>query len=133
MANNQATTFIDQTKVAEGVLRVPAADWVGGMNPAASNAPVIGVSTAVIDPTEENWPRPVSEVIQTSQSIGGTPQELFVIDAIFGADSLVAFVQATAPVLPDGIISVVGGFNMINRTGATIPTNAWVWGVANNP
>ena len=133
MATNLATYYIDSTARTPRESETPNADWTGGMNDGASNAPGVGVNTGDYDPKEQDWPRPVTEVLGESQIIGGTASGLFAIDATFGSNALVAFVQATADVAPDAVISNVAGFDMVNRTGKTIPNGSWAWGVANNP
>lgn len=133
MGTNLATYYIDSTARTPREAQVPDADWTGGMNTGASNAPGVGINTGSYNPKESDWPRPAVEVIQDSQIIGGDPSGVFAVDATFGDTALVAFVQATAPVLANGVIAVVDGFDIINRTGATVPEDAWLWGVADNP
>jgi hypothetical protein len=133
MATNLATYYIDSAARTPREVQVPLADWDGGMNTGASNAPGVGINTGDYNPKESDWPRPVAAVLEQSQIIGGVQSGLFAIDATFGPTALVAFVQATAAVAPDATIATVSGFPMVNRTGKTVPNGAWVWGVANNP
>lgn len=133
MANNLPTYYIDSTARTPRESETPSADWAGGGNDAGSNAPGVGINTGNPNPKESDWPRPVAEVLGESQIIGGTASGLFAIDETFGPTALVAFVEATAQVAPDGIISSVSGFDMINRTGQTLEIGDWAWGVANNP
>lgn len=130
MATNITQYYIDSTARTPRESETPNADWTGGMNDGASNAPGVGINTGDYDPKESDWPRPASSVIQDSQIIGGDPSGIFVIDETFGPDSLTSFLQAAAEVAPDAIIGSVAGFQMFNRTGKTIPAGSWVWGVA---
>ena len=134
MATNETTYMIDSSLLSVRTPEVPNADWTGGGNHGASNAPGLGINTGNYDPKLQDWPRPAAEAIQDSQVIGGVPSGLFAIDATFGANALVAFVETGgAPVAADAVIKDVGGFDIVNRTGDEIPANTWVWGVANNP
>lgn len=132
MARNLVTYFIDSGELATRELEAPEADWDGGMNLGASNAPAIGINTGNYAPAAQDWARQDAR-IQDSQLIGGTPSGVFVIDATFGDDALAIWAQTTGSVAPNGVIANVSGFDSINRTGKTIPATTWTWGVANNP
>jgi hypothetical protein len=133
MAMNLPTYYVDSTALAPRIPEVPLAEFTGGMNEGASNAPGIGINTGDYNPKKSDWPRPVASVIQDSQIIGGDPSAVFAIDAAFGPTALVSFVQTTAQVAPNGTAATVSGFAMINRTGKTVPAGAWLWAVADNP
>jgi hypothetical protein len=137
MALNLPTYYLDSAEVTARSAEVPDADFAGGMNKGASNAPGVGVNTGDYDPKVSDWPRPAVQptTVQDSNKIGGVATGLNVVDATFGDTALCAFVEAlTGAIAPDGIIeNNVAGFAMINRTGKTIPQNSWAWGVANNP
>jgi hypothetical protein len=138
MSTNLVTYYVDSTAQGLRESDVPLADFDAGCNQAASCAPGIGINTGNHSPSTDSWPQfeTVDDKLADSQIFGEDASGVNVMDATFGDTALVGFSVAAAPVLADGIIDVdVGGsgFALINRTGVTIPTGAWSWGVANNP
>ena len=129
---NLTTFYVDDAAVAIRELETPNANWEDGVNRGGSNACGIGINTGNYDPKESDWPRPETPAFQTSQIIGGTPSDLSMKSDYGGglAGDVVrtAFVQASAPVLPDGVIAEVSGVDILNKTGQTIPADAWAWG-----
>lgn len=120
---NLPTYELDSTLVRSG--EVTAADWAGGMNLAASNAPGVGINTGGYDPKAQDWPRIADTAAHDSQHIGQDAAALQVID---GADinDNVAFVQADAETAPDAVLDAATG--AVNRTGETVPADGWAWG-----
>ena len=138
MATNLVTYYVDSTARTARESEVSLADFDGGMNDSASNAPGIGVNTGGYDPKPSDWSQTavVDERMQDSQIFGEAASGLNCIDATFGATALVGFSVTAAPVAADAAIDldVDGtGFAIVNRTGVTIPTGVWAWGPANNP
>lgn len=129
---NEVTYFIDSGLRTTREAEAPDADWDGGVNFGASCAPALGVNTGNYNPDPSNWAYQ-DERIQDSNTIGGTASGVNVQDPILGDGSLAVWTEATAPVAPDAQISTVSGFPVYNRTGATVPTGAWLWGVGDNP
>lgn len=136
MATNLPTFYIDSGLITARSAEVTTADWSGGMNRGASNAPAIGVNTGNYDPKASDWSRdvPAPTAVLDSNFIGQTASGVLALDpATAGDNELVAFLQATGDVAADGIVGTVAGFDMRNRTGVTVPTGSWVWGVADQP
>ena len=124
--------------------QVAAAAWDDGMN-YASCQPGVGICTGIYDPKAQDWPRVADTAAHTGQFIGGVdPAEstdadtgngntgadtAIDITVVQGADinDTVAFVTTVAPVAPDGVLDATTG--AVNKTGVTVPTGAWVWGV----
>lgn len=132
MALNLPTFYIDSAARTPREAEVPDADFTGGMNTGASNAPGVGVNTGDYDPKVTDWQPPVGvpAAVQTSQIIGGAQTGLLVLDpATAGDDEVTAFVTATGDVAPDDVVETVAGFPLRNRTGKTVPTGASVWAV----
>lgn len=134
MAQSEPQYFIDSALISARQVEVPDADWDGGVNRGASNAPRLGVSTVQIDPKVQDWSRPPAPQRQLvrSQVIAGAQSAIFVIDPTFGDNSLTGFQQADADIPPDGVMPPIEGFTLINRTGQTIPAGSWAFGVADN-
>jgi hypothetical protein len=137
MSVNLVTYYVDSTARAARAAETTLADFAGGCNDAASCAPGIGISTGSHSPTTSEWSQDaLDERLQDSQIFGEAASGVNVIDATYGATALVGFAPTTGVVAIDGIIDadVDGtGFAIVNRTGATIPSGVWCWGVANNP
>jgi hypothetical protein len=137
MSTNLVTYYVDSTARTAREAEVTLASFDDGCNDAAACAPGIGINTGNHSPSTDSWAQDVSdERLQDSQIFGEAASGLNAIDATFGPTALVGFSVAAAPVLADGVIDadVDGtGFALVNRTGVTIPTGAWSWGVANNP
>lgn len=121
---NLATYELDSTLVRSG--EVTAADWAGGMNMAASNAPGVGINTGAYDPKAQDWPRIEDTAAHNSQHIGQDAAALQVISGV-DIDDNVAFVQADSLTAPGGVLDLATGAE--NRTGVTVPQDAWAWGV----
>lgn len=134
MATNLTTYYVDSTARTARESEVPNADFDNGMNDAASNAPGVGINTGNYDPKPSDWWR--TEQLMESQIFGEDASGINAIDATFGPSALVGFSMTTAPVAPGGDIDTDvdgSGFAIVNRTGATIPTDTWCFGPANNP
>jgi len=121
MATNLATYAIGTTRAGE----VTAADWAGGMNKGASNAPSVGTNTGDYNPKEQDWPRIEDTVAHQSGIIGAAAVD---VNTVNGADvnNEVAFVAADASTAPDAVLDATTG--AVNRTGQTVPSGAYVWG-----
>lgn len=130
MATNRPTYYYKPEAIRED--EAPEADWMGGMNFAASNACGIGISTAVIDPPPENWARIADEddAGRFSEHLGHIGSPIGVVDFPH-LGSKVAFVQADAETDPDGTLDAATG--AINLTGQTVPDESWAWGVIREP
>ena len=104
---------------------VPNADWIGGVNWGGSNAVGIGINTGDYSPKDSDW----SEDARTPQN------SQIIAEETGGPISMIRngvdddephFVQADGDIAPDGELVAASG--VINRTGKTVPTGAWVWG-----
>jgi hypothetical protein len=124
MGTNLPTYNLDASLVRSG--EVTAADWSGGMNKGGSNAPGVGINTGNYDPKASDWPRIEDTAAHESQHIGQTADDLNVVQDADVNDE-VAFVQADASTAADGVLDVATG--AVNKTGATVPEDAWCWGV----
>lgn len=130
MATNQVTYYLDPTLVAARSAEVPLADFTGGLNRGGSCAVGIGINTGNPNPSEQDWPRPATSEIQTSQHIGVDPTNIFTIDETFAEDeAVVSFVEAAGTVVADATIATVSGTDIVNRTGQTLSAGDWAWGV----
>ena len=132
---NLPTIFQDSAVRTVREAEVPIASFTDGVNPGASNAGGVGINTGDYGPKESDWAR-IDPRIEVGQYIGGTQSGLNAPTDAFGPNTIVAWSQATGDVAPDGVIDAdVGGsgFASINRTGGTIPSGEWAWGVADNP
>jgi hypothetical protein len=136
MAKNLPTYFVDSTLVTAREAELPSADFTGGMNKGASNAPGTGVNTGDYSPKDSDWPE--AEQVLDSQAIGQAQSGVFCEDATFGDTALVGFAppDPDADVDPDDPINIDvdgSGFANVNRTGKVVPAGAWTWGAINNP
>ena len=100
-----------------------------GCNKAASNAPGIGIATGFVNPKASDWPQSADTAAHESQHIGDTVDD---INAIEGTDvnNDLVFVQSDSNAADDAVCDVATGG--VNRTGATIATNDWLWAVVPN-
>lgn len=121
---NLPTYELDAGSIRAG--EVPAADWADGMNKGGSNAPGIGINTGDYDPKPEDWRRTADTAAHDSQHIGIAPAPLQVVQ---GADinDNVAFVEADADTAPDAVADAATG--AVNKTGVTVPSGSYLWGV----
>ncbi len=141
MGINLPTYGRNETSVTAREAEVTNADFDGGMNLGASNAPGIGINTGDWQQwgeKDERWTlldqAAAARDPQDSQHIGGDglgdgDATVTPIQAVQGADvndtlSLVTAAQDTAP---DAGLEA-GGTGTVNRTGKTVPTGAIVWG-----
>ena len=120
--------------------QVPLADFNDGANLPASNAPGIGISTGVVNPTVDEWTtedqHEEARVPQGTQHIGGKGIEegnadaYYDIQAVQGADvnDTVSFIVATTEAAP-GAGFGDGGAEPLNRTDETIAVGDRAWGV----
>ncbi len=124
--SNLAIYNLNGTLVTARAAEVPAADFAGGMNKGGSCAPGIGINTGNYDPKASDWPRIADTAAHDSQHIGQTASAL---QAVQGADinDTVAFVQTIAAIAPDAVLNIATG--AVNKTGKTVPSGSWAWGV----
>jgi len=101
---------------------VSGADWDGGMNKGASNAPGVGINTGDFDPKASDWSE-VERLDYESGQFGLAKADLASTSA--DAESL-SFVQAEAETAPDA--ELVADSDVFNLTGQTVPADSWVWG-----
>lgn len=102
-----------------------AGQFSGGGNRAASNAPGLGISTGTYGPKTSDWSAH-ERLVYESQQIGQTADDITVDE---GADvnDEVSFVL-TAGAIADGA-ELKAGTGALNKTGVTVPTGTWCWGV----
>lgn len=123
MAQNLPTFFIDNTLKRTG--EVDLADWDGGMNRAASCAPLVGANTGDYDPKESDWAR-IKIPQGYSQHIGvdsGVNDKVTLYRSEVDDNDQLGFSQATADTPPGGTFD-----GLKNETGKTIPAGSWAWG-----
>ena len=96
-----------------------------GCNRAASNAPGIGISTATPDPKASDWDRTEDTAAHESQHIGKTGDD---INCVEGTDfnNELAFVQAEGNTADDAQLDTTT--SALNRSGAQVDANSWIWG-----
>lgn len=124
MATKNLPTYLQP--IARGA-EVPNASWTTGLNSGGANAPGIGINTGNYNPKAQDWPRIADIVPHSSQSIGGPLKAIDVADYVApDINDNVAFVLTVAPVLADAELDATTG--AVNRTGATVPADAWCWG-----
>lgn len=116
---NLKTFFLGTIRDSE----VAAADWAGGVNYGASNAPGIGINTGDFNPKESDWFR-LAINPANGQSIGVDAAPITVEQGVDLNDQ-VAFVEATGAVAPDA--DIVAG--VANKTGKTLALGDWAWGL----
>lgn len=101
---------------------VSGADWTGGMNKGASNAPGIGINTGDFDPKTMDWSATERLAYESGQfglakaDIATTAPD---VDAL-------SFVQADGDIAPDA--ELAADSDVFNLTGQTVPEDSWVWG-----
>lgn len=124
MSNNLPVYALDAAEVVTRSSEVPDADFANGMNKGAC-IHGIGINTGSYDPKDTDWARIEDTAAHQTQHIGGS---LFDINTVNGADinNEVAFVQADANTIDNAVMDIATG--AINRTGGTVPANAWAWG-----
>lgn len=115
---NYKTHYLGTTRAGE----VAAADWAGGVNKGASNAPGIGINTGDYSPKASDWPQIEIDPVN-SQQMGEAVGP--VITTPDGSNDQASFVQAIADTANDAQVGTTGVFN---RTGKTVPNGAWFWG-----
>lgn len=103
---------------------VAAADWAGGMNKGASNAPGIGINTGDHSPKTDDWSED-ERLLQESGQFGLATAD---IEAADGGG--VGFLESVAETAVDAQIGVTGYYNL---TGAVVPAGAWLWATDVNP
>lgn len=124
MATNKPTYHLAPTADrAEDGPNSPS--WTTGMNYGGSNANVLGAGTGEYDPKASDWDQN-QRLLQESQCIGGTSADVLAID---GADinEKISFVETTAAVAPDALLRT--GTAAFNKTGVTVPSGSWAWGL----
>lgn len=97
---------------------VSGADWAGGMNKGASNAPGIGVSTGLINPKTTDWDRTQRLAFESGQ-FGLAKDDI----SVTGTDD-VGFLQSVAETAVGAQIGLTGYYN---KTGAVVPAGSWLW------
>lgn len=100
---------------------VSGADWTTGCNP-GSCMPVIGLTTGVYNFKADDWARTAVATVQ-SQRIGGSAEDL--LEPVDGNDTF-AFAAADAQTANGVEFDAATG--AVNRSGATIPAGAWLFG-----
>lgn len=104
---------------------VTAGQFSGGVNAGGGNAPGIGISTGEFDAKIGDWSRN-QRLLYESQAIGQVGDDITVVE-VGDTNDEVSFVQTAAPVAPDAELAV--GTGAINKTGQTVPSGSWAWGV----
>jgi hypothetical protein len=127
---NLPTFFVDPAK--QRTTEVAAAQWSGGMNRAASNAPGIGINTGDHSPKVSDWPNTAPPAVAMPYNansghiglVSTSPANR--IAAFQGADNndTLQFVTTAGAIAPGGAL-ITG---VVNRTGLTVPSGARVWG-----
>jgi hypothetical protein len=126
MAANLPTFLLNATLVATRAGEAPAADFDGGMNRGGSCTGGVGINTGDYDPKAQDWPRIADTAARESQHIG-TATSVINADQDPDFNDTVAFVQTIADIAPDGTLDITTG--AVNKTGKTVPTGSWAWGV----
>ncbi len=103
----------------------PNADVTGGVNRGGSNSPGIGINTGDYDPKVSDWSQHVRDPAQ-GQQIGQTAGDINV-DQGADVNDQVSFIQTDGAIAPDGEMAALSG--VFNRTGKTIPSGSWAWGL----
>jgi hypothetical protein len=100
-------------------------DWTGGLNKGASCAPGVGIGTGDYSPKSSDWSEH-ERLIYESQQIGQTGEDITVVQ---GADvnDEVSFVLTAGAIAPDAELKATTG--ALNKTGKTVPSGSWCWGV----
>ncbi len=101
-------------------------DTYKGCNRAASNAPGIGISTAIPNPKADDWDRTEDTAAHESQHIGKTVDDLNCVEGTDFNNEL-AFVSAEGITADDAQLDTTTG--ALNRSGATVAASTWIWGV----
>jgi len=101
---------------------VSGADWVGGMNKGASNAPGVGINTGDFGPKTSDWSEN-ERLDYESQQFGLAGEVITPVSEDFTS---VSFVQADGDIAPGD--ELVADSDVYNLTGKTVPENSWVWG-----
>jgi hypothetical protein len=125
---NLPTYFLDPDLVRGS--EVSAADWTGGMNKAASNAPGIGINTGEKAPKADDWTTldqaGAARTPQQSQHIGTAPDDINVIQGSDVNDS-VSFIAAVVQATPGNGMGAAGA-DPINRSDFTVAVGERAWG-----
>jgi hypothetical protein len=102
---------------------ITAGQFTGGVNAGGGNAPGVGIATGEFNPKTDDWEHTARSIYE-SQAIGQASDDITVDE---GADTNdeVSFVAASGAVAPDAIIA--GG--AVNKTGQTLSSGDWAWGV----
>jgi hypothetical protein len=132
-APNLPTFCLDVAKTRPS--EVTGASWSDGMNRVGSNAPGIGVNTGEYDPKASDWARVADTAAHESAHLGGdlTGDIGGGIDVPMNSaedpdfNNTLAFVQTAGVIAPDAVLDVTTG--AVNRTGLTVPSGSWAWGV----
>lgn len=103
---------------------VSGADWSGGMNKGASNAPGVGINTGDYAPKTIDWSG-VQRLAYESGQFGLAKDDILAAD---GGD--VGFILTVAEVAVDAQLAETGYYN---QTGKVIPDATWVWATTIDP
>lgn len=101
---------------------VSGADWAGGMNLGASNAPGVGINTGDFSPKAMDWSE-TERLDYESGQIGQAKDDITPVSEDFTS---VSFVQADGDIAAGA--ELVADSDVYNLTGAVVPEDAWVWG-----
>lgn len=102
-----------------------AGQFSGGGNQGASNAPGLGISTGQYSPKSSDWSSH-ERLLQESGQIGQATDDITVQEASDSNDEL-SFVLTAGAIANDAELKA--GTGAINKTGGTVPSGAWCWGV----
>lgn len=104
---------------------ITAGQFSGGANQGGGNAPGLGIATGEYDPKTGDWDR-TERLLYESQAIGQTGDDITVDEGADENDE-VSFVLTAGAIAPDAELKV--GTGAINKTGQTVPSGSWAWGV----
>lgn len=97
---------------------VSGADWDGGVNKGASNAPGVGIGTGIVSPKVSDWSED-SRLAEESGQFGLATDDL----TVTGTDD-VGFLESVAETAVDAQVGTTGYYN---KTGEVVPAGSWLW------
>lgn len=100
-------------------------DWTSGSNQGGSNAPGIGIATGEYSPKTSDWSSH-ERLLYESGQIGQAKDDITVDEGADENDEM-SYVLTAGAIANNAELKV--GTGAINKTGVTVPSGAWCWGV----